>query len=123
MRLSPAAAGPEYMGPAILIPTIARMTGSHEQLDVAEAAAQAILDAKSATYASNFVAWASLGLIAMLREDLTTVRQMYTNLEPRRGLLTGYLSDTILGLLAHTLDDLDQAAVHFEACGTWRGSR
>ncbi len=50
----------------------------------------------------------------MLREDLTTVRQMYTNLEPRRGLLTGYLSDTILGLLAHTLDDLDQAAVHFE---------
>ena len=50
----------------------------------------------------------------MLREDLTTVRQMYTNLEPRRGRLTGYLSDTILGLLAQALGDLQQAVTHFE---------
>ena len=86
MRLSPASGGPEYMGPAILIPTLARITGVNERLDVAEAAARAILDAKSATYASDFVAWGSLGLIAVLREDLPMVRQMYTYCEPRRGV-------------------------------------
>ncbi len=74
------------------------------------------MDAKSAAHMTDLTAWASLGLIAVLREDLPIVRQMYTYLEPSRGShLTGYLvCDTALGLLAMALGDLDQAVVHFE---------
>ncbi len=62
-----------------------------------------------------------LALMAVRRTDLTAAGTLYDGLEPLAGTMSpqsphgpGLSSDRLLGLLAHTIGNLDQAAKHFE---------
>ena len=59
-----------------------------------------------------------LGLIAVARADSEPAQELYLALEPCQGTFSprgACLSvDRVLGLLAHTMGNLDQAAAHFE---------
>ncbi len=58
-----------------------------------------------------------LTLLAVVRKDVAVARQQYDSLHPGRGTMspTGLPPiDRLLGLLAHTMGNLDQATAHFE---------
>jgi hypothetical protein len=59
---------------------------------------------------------AGLGLIAALREDAAAAQEQYEALGSTRiGESLGIMcTDRLLGLLAHTMGNLDQASAHFE---------
>jgi DNA-binding CsgD family transcriptional regulator len=57
---------------------------------------------------------AGLGLLAVLRADRAAAEEQYEALEPWRELmLMATSSDHVLGLLAHTMGNLDRAVAHF----------
>ncbi|MCH8745856.1 MAG: hypothetical protein IIB31_09460 [Chloroflexi bacterium] len=55
-------------------------------------------------------------MLAVARGDATDAREQYAALKSHRGIasFTALTIDRILGLLSHTIGNLDQAAVHFE---------
>jgi DNA-binding CsgD family transcriptional regulator len=106
-----------YALPAIVIPLVARITSSPDNLDLAESASQAALSAMSASPLVITMARAGLALLAVLRGDSVAALEQYTALRSQRGTMvqTGVASvDRLLGLLAHTMGNLDQAMEHFE---------
>jgi DNA-binding CsgD family transcriptional regulator len=106
-----------YAMPAMTLPSMARICGVMDNLDVAEAAASAVLSSWPVTPKVESSARSGLGLVAVLRRDWATAKEQYSALEPRRGTIAevgGPCTDRLLGLLAHTLGNLDQAAKHFE---------
>jgi len=117
MRQSPGRSGPIYGFPAVIIPLVARITGVIQQLDLAKSAAETILSSPSpdpmfATYAK-----AALALRAILEENVEVAQEQYADLESHRGMmvpgaLIGF--DRLLGLLAHSMGNLEQATAHFE---------
>jgi DNA-binding CsgD family transcriptional regulator len=106
--------GSQHAFPALVIPWIARVTGRLELLEVAESAAQTILSSPFANPLFVLSARAGLGLLAMLRADQAAAEEQYEALEPWRELmLMATSSDHVLGLLAHTMGNLDRAVAHF----------
>ena len=57
-----------------------------------------------------------LGLQAVIRGDASAAAEHYEALEMAKGILVPYYlaGDRMLGLLAHTMGNLDQAISHFE---------
>ncbi len=60
-----------------------------------------------------------LALIAVQRSDMTEAAEQLAASESLRGTMSGGLAlaisiDRLLGLLAHTMNNLDQACAHFE---------
>ena len=58
-----------------------------------------------------------MALLSVERGDIPTATEQYTALKPRRGIFWLFINvavDRVLGLLAHTLGNLDQASAHFE---------
>ncbi len=107
--------GSQYAFPAQVIPWVARITGVLERLKVAEAAAQTVLSSRFANPQYVLASRAGLGLVAALRGDIAAAAEQYEGLKLRRGLmLFAISSDHVLGLLAHTVGNLDKAAEHFE---------
>jgi DNA-binding CsgD family transcriptional regulator len=106
-----------YLMPAIVIPLAARINGSVQGLEVARATAAAILSSKSATPLVSTGARAGLGLLSVLQGDVAAAQEQHTALLSQRGtmLQTGVATiDRVLGLLAHTMGNRDQAIEHFE---------
>ena len=104
---------------SIVLTTVARITGVSESLDTAKAPAEAVLSSSSATPFYTYAANISLGLIAVERGDAAAAADQYSALKPYRGTMLApgiwwTSGDRMLGLLTHTMGDLDQAAVHFE---------
>ena len=87
-----------------------------DRLEVAEAAAEAVLLEQSATPLDVMYATAGLALLAVLQGDQPAAAQHYTYLLGQRGtMITTVISvDRLLGLLSQAMDTLDQAVVHFE---------
>ena len=117
MRDTAPGPSPEYITPVCLLPMIVRITGELEQLDIAEAAAIAVLSSPSTT--PLYAMWARFGLAltAALRGDQEMASKQYYELEPkvRNSMLPGFIAgDRLLGLLAQTMGNLDQAVPHFE---------
>ncbi len=115
MRLTPPGSI-ESMFAALAIARAARVSGAVRHLEVAEAAADVILSAASSPTIIAWGARASLGLIAVHRED-PAAAEHYSSLEPSRGTATPGISlvfDRILGLLAQTMGSPDLAVEHFE---------
>ncbi len=115
--IPPSAARPgvQYSVPAQIIPWVARITGVLDRLDVAEAAAQSVLASPFANPIYVLHSRASLGLLAVLRGDAAAASEQYEALESWRGLMLWVNSaDHLLGLLAHTMGNLDKARGHFE---------
>ncbi|MFQ6029655.1 MAG: helix-turn-helix transcriptional regulator, partial [Dehalococcoidia bacterium] len=110
-----------YTHPAVTIPIIARISGGTASLDVAEKTAGFLLSWPLAVPAAVRSARIGLALIAVVRGDSVSARELYDASESMRGTMSpqsphgpGLAADRILGLLAQTIGDLDQAAGHFE---------
>ena len=101
---------------ALVIPMAAYITGVKSQLDEAAAVAEAIVGSPSAVRRVATVAKAALGFLAVLRSNAASAREQIVALNSLRGtILTGnLLVDRLLGLLAQTAGNLDQAMAHFE---------
>jgi tetratricopeptide (TPR) repeat protein len=118
MRLDPPGPTPQYAVSAAVIPTVARVTGDTSRLEVAEGAARTVLESPSITRRAAILSRTGLGLVAVLRGDIALAEEQYAFLEPERGtMLPTSISatDRLLGLLAHTMGNLDKAVEHFEA--------
>ena len=128
MRLTAPVPTLAYSRTALLIPMIARITGQMDQLDIAEEAAKIVLSSPDVTPRICMTARCGLAMLAVLRNDVASAEEQYAALESGRGLgvpasvmttvRTVPISFTpiahLLGLLAHTMGNLDQAMTHFE---------
>jgi DNA-binding CsgD family transcriptional regulator len=113
----PAAARPglDYALPAATIPAIARITGALDRLDIAATAAQAVISSPFANPRFAMLARTGLGLLAVLRDDAAAAAEQYGPLQSQAGTMYHAISiDRLLGLLAQTMGQLDQAAQNFE---------
>jgi len=100
----------------VAIATIARITGIPDRLQIAEAAAEAVLSAQSALPNGARQARSALALVAVQRDDQVAAEEHYADLLGLRGTMiyTASSIDRLLGLLSRAMDNLDQAATHFE---------
>jgi DNA-binding CsgD family transcriptional regulator len=106
----------DYLMPAIVIPLAARNNSAVDGLDVARATAEAILSSISASPLVYTGARAGLAILSVLQSDVVSAQEQYTPLLSQRGTMvqTGVVTiDRVLGLLACTLGNLDQAMEHF----------
>ena len=101
---------------AQLIPIVYRITGNLFRIDYAEAAAHATLSSRHAAPIFQSLAVVGLGILAAQRSDANMAAEQYSALEPfrRKMGVTFLLVDRVLGILAHTMGNLDQATGHFE---------
>ena len=110
----------DYIGPAMVIPMISRITGLVERLDIAETTAQAIISSSPASSIIAMSARASLALLAVIRADVAVAEEQYVALESQRGTMFGAPAmfsaapDHILALLSQTMQNIDQAVTHYE---------
>jgi len=100
-----------------LIPLVSFITGNADGLDTPEAAARAVLSTPSTIPVIKLVVRVGLAFVAVLRYDASAAREQYTELAPQEGTMlfpTLRAADRLLGLLAFTTGDLQQAVAHFE---------
>ena len=96
---------------------IALATGVTELPEDLQEAARASLSSLSPPPHQALPLRAGLAAAAAMRGDIVQVKEQYAYLETHRSplFLYGLFNiDRLLGLLAHTMDDLDQASVHYE---------
>lgn len=97
------------------VPLAAHITGSVDNLPLAEKAAATVLSAETATPLVSRLARLGLGSIAFLKGDAEAAREQYDKLLPASGSYIFVSCDRVLGLMAQTMGEMDQAATHFEA--------
>ena len=117
MRLTSPSPNVTNMITSRVIPLIARITGLADRLEVAEAAAQTVLSSPSVMPAIAQAVVSGLALLAVVRGDAAAAQQQYDRLQHMRGtnlMLVITPVDRLLGLLAHTMGNLDQAVADFE---------
>jgi DNA-binding CsgD family transcriptional regulator len=106
--------GAEQVVMMLTIPIISRITG------IADRAATGQDEARFGTFFVGHEASAeSLGLLAVMAKDAEGVKEHYVSLGSVRGRMIFFSNLAIqgshlLGLFAQTMDNLDQATVHFE---------
>jgi DNA-binding SARP family transcriptional activator len=118
MRVTAPGSTVEHSEAAATIALVARITGRHERLDVAEAAAQTVLSASIHIPIFDLHARIGLAVLAAERSDAAAAQQQYPELESQGGtvlILLGMAADRLLGLLALTMEEFDTAFAHFEA--------
>ncbi len=101
--------------PAIGIPLVTRITGVAEGFEASQAA-EAVLSSGSVLPLGAQVSRAGLALLAVERRDVEAATQQYSALQSALGILVSHAinGDRLLGLLAQTMGNLDQATRHFE---------
>jgi len=115
VRLTTPGPNTTYALTAVVIPMVARITGVVERLDIAESAADAVVSTPSATPFAAMLARAGLALMAVQRGDVAAAEEHYAALVSVPGVMVFYIStDRLLGLLAQTMGNLDEAMAHFE---------
>ena len=116
MALTPPGGRVVFNFSALIIPLAARITGRDDRLDVAVEAAQVVLSSPSAPPHYKLTARAALGFMAAFLEDIESAREQYAAMASEGGRLLAFAisADRILGLLAHTMGNLDDAMAHFE---------
>ena len=117
MNQTPRGATLEHAYAAMVIPIAARISGEVGLLGVAETAAATIL---GSTPRVDYIDWATrtgLGILAANLNDPVAAQEHYAYLLPLRGTLVLFgmtATDRVLGLLAQTMGDIDQAVTHFD---------
>ena len=107
----------EYAWPAVAIPIVSRISGNLDRLEVAREAAETILSYPSALPFLTGFARVGLALIAVQLDDATAAAEQYEAIREEGLTNPPGLSlsiERLLGLLSHTLGNLDQAVEHFE---------
>ena len=114
-------AGASYTYPIVVIPLVARITGVVAWFDVAEGFAENLLAWPNASPMSLRTAREGLALMSIERGDSIAAGDLYAvlgdiggGMSPQTPNGPGMSGDRVLGLLAHTKGDLDQAVAHFE---------
>ena len=107
--------------PAVVIPMTARISGVINRFDIVENIGQSIISSPNAFPGARYTAQIGLALIAVQRSDRVAAGELYSELAPIQATMSpqcpmgpGLAVDRLLGLLAHTMGELDQAAEHFE---------
>ena len=81
-------------------------------------AAEAVLSSTATTLVVTLVARTALAILSVLDGDAAAAAEHYTALEPVSGTTlsnnTDIRVDRVLGMLAQTMGNLDQAVGHFE---------
>ena len=113
-RMVPDGARYDHASTALMIPVAARISGDMDLLHVAEGAAATIFESDSATPLVCRFARLGLGMIAVLKGDSDGAAEQYAELDQTQSSYLKISSDRVLGLLAQTMGNLDQATVHFE---------
>ena len=108
--------GTEQSSAAAIITLYCRVTGSTDLLDVAESASRAVLSSPSSATVFAVRARIGLSLVAIQRLDKGLAQKQYSFLKPHAGsqIFAIACCDRILGLLAQTLDNANDAKVHFQ---------
>ena len=104
----------DYASVALLISAVARIAHGGDQLHIAESSAATVLSADSATPLISRFARIGLSFVAVLRGDVEAAKEQYASLGLAAGSILFIAIDRVLGLLAQTMGDLDQAVIHFE---------
>lgn len=102
---------------AFISASIGRTTENRRMLDAAERLGSETLGIGGASDHVEARAQIALAVVAVERGDTLSAREQYDALLPYRGVMTnGHppVTDRVLGLLAHTLGRIDDAAAHFE---------
>ena len=97
--------------------TAARLTGSMDLVNRAEAALRLFLESRDRQLWGVGNAIGVLGLAAAVRNDAAAASELYRQLSARAARAdnaSGLAKDRVLGLLAQTMGNLDDAAAHFE---------
>ncbi|HZA25121.1 MAG TPA: tetratricopeptide repeat protein, partial [Dehalococcoidia bacterium] len=100
----------------MVIAEVDRITGSRNHWEIAESDADAILSARFVVPVGSLYAKAGLALLAAQQGDQSAAEEHYDYFLRHRGSMIWILAsaDRLLGLLAQTVGDLEQAAAHFE---------
>lgn len=104
----------DHASVALMIPVATRFTREVDLLNVAESAAATVLSEASATPLVSRYARLGLAMIAVVRGDAEAAREQYSNLGSATGTNFPLSGDRILGLLAQTMGESDQALAHYE---------
>ncbi len=99
---------------AFAVPLAERARGTQDLFEAAEEAARTILTSGSANPLYVTLARSGLALIAIQQKDVSGAADQYAHLAEHAVLNWLMPSSQLLGLLAHTIGRLDQAANHFE---------
>ena len=116
MHDAPPRAGVQHARPAAVLSYIARLTGSSDRLDIAVTAADKVLGSSASEAIYTLGARMGMALVAILRRDIELVETQYDLLDSAAPMSGGSAINIhrVLGLLAQTMGNLDQAATHFE---------
>ncbi|MEE9234489.1 MAG: AAA family ATPase, partial [Candidatus Acidoferrales bacterium] len=115
MQLNPSGPTVDRAFVSVTAALAARITGVVDRSEVAEEAAHTILSNSSAIPIVVEMTRYGAALLAVERGDAAAARDQYGSLAlSGLGVVFGIHDSQILGLLAHTMGDLDQAAAHFE---------
>jgi len=117
MRGAPSRARIRFAGHAVVLPQIARLTESFELLDIAVTAAETVLASPAAEPIFAMISRIGLAMVAVLRRDTELAETQYSLLASAAPALFGASpinTQRLLGLLAQTMGNMDQAAVHYE---------
>jgi tetratricopeptide (TPR) repeat protein len=107
----------DYSRAALAIGVGALITGVYGNLDVAESFLSEVSASPSPTPSVMHSGHAGLALLALARGDVAACREQYIVLDSHSRPMVegGAISiDRLLGLLAQTMSDQDQATIHFE---------
>ena len=101
---------------SMAIAAVARITGVTDRLEIAKAAAEAVLSAQPVTPLLAIQAKAGLALLAVQMGDQSAGEDHHAYLLEQRStmILTVSSVDRLLGLLSQTMGDMGQAVVHFD---------
>jgi len=113
---APSAAATEYANTAWAVAAVVTISGDTRHLDAGERAAQKVVSSPEAPAFYRCIARLALGRLAAMRGDAKAAADQYRELgDWVRGLFPVVTSgDRLLGQLAHTMGNMDQATEHFE---------
>ena len=94
---------------------IGRVTGVTDHFERTEEFADSVISSPAATPIITLYTRLGIALLAVQRGDVSAAEEQYAALLPIPNALTAYATvNRVLGLLAHTSDQLDRAMAHFE---------
>ena len=101
---------------ALTVPIIAKITGLTDHLESAVSASVHVLEHPQATALSIGQTHAGLAMLAVISGDAESARKQYDTVKdwPHTFLFFSISADRLLGLLAQTMGERDQASAHFE---------
>ena len=105
----------EFAFCSMAIPLVARITGNNDRLEIADAAAEAVISSNSGARLWTELARIGKGMLAVQRGDAVKARENYrafTSADTTH-ISTFIAFDRLLGLLAQTMGEPNTAATHF----------